>query len=33
MTYFFDFPNMFSPTFSCVVAAFAGITKSLKKRI
>ena len=33
ITYFFDFPNMFSPSFACVVAAFAGMTKSLKKRI
>lgn len=33
ITYFFEFPNMFSPTFTCVVAAFAGLTKSLKKRI
>ncbi|MBQ9130982.1 MAG: helix-turn-helix transcriptional regulator [Clostridia bacterium] len=33
ITYFFDFPNMFSPSFACVVAAFAGMSKSLKKRI
>lgn len=33
ITYFFEFPNMFSPTFTGVVAAFAGLTKSLKKRI
>ena len=33
ITYFFEFPNMFSPSFTCVVAAFAGLTKSLKKRI